>query len=83
MQTTVTIGKICNQGEKLFATVQGRFGGGYQGAFAGADAESAGIFATRQMIRYGTCNPDGAVLVAPADVLAVVPERLRKIEPRR
>ena len=83
MQTTVTIHRICNQGDKLFATVQGRFGGGYQGAFAGADAESAGIFATRQMMRYGVHNPDGAVLFAPTNVLAIVPEHLRKIEPRR
>ena len=67
---------------RFTADVQGQFGGGFSGANAGKDAESAAIFAAQQMCRYGSHNPDGAVLVAPQDVLAKVPEHLRQIEPR-
>ena len=45
--------------------VQGRFGGGYLGAWAGKDEDAAAAFAAREMIRYGIHRPGGAVLVAP------------------
>jgi hypothetical protein len=43
----------------------GRFGGGYTGAYAGKDEDSAVAFATREMLRYGVHRPGGALLVAP------------------
>lgn len=81
MQTTVII-HLRFTGQYT-ADVQGRFGGGFSGAKAGKDAESAAIFAAQQMIRYGTCNPEGAVLVAPDDIIARVPAHLRQIDAKK
>ena len=76
MRTTVVIRK---RGDLYIADVQGMFGGGYQGATAGREPHDAATFASREMIRYGTCNDRGASLVAPQEVTDLVPEHLRDI----
>jgi len=59
--------------------VSGRFGGGHQGARAGLTAYDAAVTAATLMIRYASINPDGGDLMAPAEVLDLVPEHLRSI----
>ncbi len=77
MRSTVIIE---HKGGGYRATVQGKFGGGYRNASAGDTAEKAAAHAAREMIRYGQTNPDGGSLVAPAEVLALVPEHLREVD---
>lgn len=62
------------------ADVQGKFGGGYQGAMAGREPHEAAGFAVREMMRYASHNSEGGVLVAPPEVLALIPEHLRSIK---
>jgi len=64
------------------ATVSGKFGGGYSFANAGATPEQASAFAAREMIRYAQSNSEGGDLVAPAEILALVPEGLRSVPAR-
>lgn len=64
------------------ATVQGRFGGGYRNANAGATPEDAAAFAAREMIGYSQGNPDGGSLLAPPEVMILVPAHLYSIEGR-
>jgi hypothetical protein len=54
----------------FWAHASGRFGGGYQGAFAGNTAFAAASFARREMVRYGVHRAGGATLIAPPEVLA-------------
>lgn len=77
MRSTVIIER---KGNGYRATVQGKFGGGYRNASAGDTAEKAAALACREMIRYGQSNPEGGSLVAPAEVLALVPEHLHSVE---
>lgn len=42
----------------------------------------AATHAAGLMLRYGATNPDGASLMAPDEVMALIPEHLRAIEPR-
>ena len=76
MRATLIIEK---RGNRYTATVSGKFGGGYSGANAGTTAEEAAGFAAREMIRYGQSNSEGGDLVAPAEVLQLVPENLRSV----
>ena len=77
MRTTVI---ITARGEGYISTVSGQFGGGHQGARAGLTAYDAAATAARYMIEYGQPNPDGGSLMAPNEVLELVPEHLRNIE---
>ena len=61
------------------STVSGRFGGGHQSARAGLDAHAAAATAARHMINYAQSNPEGGDLIAPREVLELVPEHLRTI----
>jgi hypothetical protein len=70
---------IDKRGAGYIATASGKFGGGYQGARCGLTAEEAARFAAREMIRYAQSNPDGGDLMAPPEVLELVPEHLRSI----
>jgi hypothetical protein len=74
MRSTIIITK---RGEGYISTVSGQFGGGHQGARAGQDAHTAAATAARYMIEYAQSNPEGGDLMAPPEVLDLVPEHLR------
>lgn len=77
MRTTVIISQ---RGQGYISTVQGRFGGGHQGARCGLTPYDAAAAAARYMIEYGQSNPDGGDLMAPPEVLELVPAHLRSID---
>lgn len=77
MRTTVIIQK---RGAGYISTVQGQFGGGHSGARAGLTAYDAAARAATLMIEYSQQNPEGGDLMAPPEVLDLVPEHLRKID---
>ena len=79
MRSTVIITK---RGEGYISTVSGRFGGGHIGARAGLTAYDAAATAARYMIEYAQSNPEGGELMAPPEVLDLVPEHLRSIAAR-
>lgn len=76
MRSTIIISK---RGEGYIATVSGRFGGGFQGARCGLTPFEAATKAAEWMIHYSQANPDGGDLMAPGEVLELVPEHLRSI----
>ncbi len=76
MRASVIIEK---RGTGYFATVSGKFGGGYMGAAAGDTAEEAAAFAAREMVRYAQSNSDGGDLIAPSEVAHLVPPHLQSI----
>jgi len=78
VRTTVI---ITARGAGYISTVSGRYGGGHQGARAGLTAYDAAATAARQMIDYAQSNPEGGDLMAPPEVLELVPEHLRSIVP--
>ena len=80
MRTTVI---ITQRGAGYISTVSGRFGGGHQGARAGLTAYDAAATAARYMIEYAQSNPEGGELMAPPEVLELVPEHLRSIAGQR
>jgi hypothetical protein len=73
MRSTVIIEK---RGSGYICTVSGKFGGGYQMARAGLDPQAAAAFAAREMIRYAQSNSEGGDLLAPPEVLDLVPLHL-------
>lgn len=77
MRTTVIITK---RGEGYISTVSGKFGGGHNGARAGLTPYDAAATAARLMLEYASSNNEGGDLMAPAEVLDLIPENLRKIE---
>lgn len=76
MRSTVIISK---RGEGYIATVSGRFGGGFNGARCGLTPFDAATKAAEWMIQYSQSNPDGGDLMAPPEVIELVPEHLRSI----
>lgn len=56
-------------------TVADKIGGGYTRYFTG-DAHQVAAEAAVEIIRYAQSNPDGADLIAPSDVCAIVPAHL-------
>jgi hypothetical protein len=76
MRSTVIIKK---RGEGYIATVSGRFGGGFQGARCGLTPFDAAAKAAEWMIQYSQSNCEGGDLMAPPEVLELVPEHLRSI----
>lgn len=79
MRTTVIINK---RGDGYISTVAGKFGGGHHGARAGLTPYEAAAKAAQYMIEYAQSNPDGGDLMAPPEVLELVPEHLRGIAAR-
>lgn len=77
MRTTVIITK---RGEGYISTVSGKFGGGHTGARCGLTPYDAAAKAAEDMLQYAQSNPDGGDLMAPSEVLELVPEHLRSIE---
>ena len=76
MRSTIIIEQ---RGAGYISTVSDRCGGGHQGARAGFTPYDAAATAARYMIEYAQCNPDGGDLMAPPEVLDLVPEHLRSI----
>jgi len=76
-KSTIIIEK---RGAGYVCTASGKFGGGYQMARAGLDPQSAAAFAAREMIRYAQSNEEGGDLIAPPEIMELVPEHLRKID---
>lgn len=76
MRTTVIIEK-CGAG--YICTVSGQFGGGYTGANAGPTADEAAARAARAMIHYAQGNKEGGDLVAPPEILDLIPSHLHSI----
>lgn len=78
MRTTVIITK---RGAGYISTVCGKFGGGHTGARCGLTPFNAAAKAVQYMLQYAVGNPDGGDLMAPPEVLELVPEHLRWIKP--
>jgi DNA-binding PucR family transcriptional regulator len=76
MRTTVI---ITARGEGYISTVSGRFGGGHSGRRCGLTAYEAAAAAARYMIDYAQSNPEGGELMAPPEVLDLVPDHLRSV----
>lgn len=76
MRTTVIISK---RGEGYISTVSGKFGGGHQGARCGLTPFDAAAKAASYMIQYAQSNSAGGDLMAPPEVLELVPAHLRSI----
>ena len=76
MRSTVIITK---RGAGYISTVSGRFGGGHQGARCGLTPQEAASHAALMMLSHGATNPEGGSLMAPDEVMALVPEHLREI----
>lgn len=79
MRTSVIITK---RGEGYTSTVAGKFGGGHQGARCGLTPYDAAARAAQLMIEYSQSNEAGGDLMAPPEVLELVPEHLRSIAAR-
>lgn len=76
MRTSIIIAK---RGEGYISTVSGRFGSGHQGSRCGLTPYDAAATAARYMIEYAQSNPDGGDLMAPEEILALVPAHLHSI----
>lgn len=79
MKTTIIIQQ---RGEGYIATIGARNGVVLQGARCGLTPHDAATWAAIMMLRYASpdSNPEGGVLIAPPEVLELVPEHLRKID---
>lgn len=76
MRTTVIITK---RGEGYISTVSGKHGGGHIGARCGLTPYDAAAKAAEYMLEYAQSNPEGGDLMAPPEVLELVPQHLRNI----
>lgn len=73
-RSTVT---ITQRAGWYIATVDG------QSERIGRTAAEAAAIATQLMVQHAVENPNGGVLIAPADVLALVPAHLRDVPARQ
>ena len=80
MKTTII---ITQRGEGYIATVGARSGIVQQGARCGLTPHDAATWSATMMLRYASpdSNPEGGELMAPPEVLELVPQHLRNIEP--
>jgi hypothetical protein len=76
MRSTIIITK---RGQGYISSVSGKFGGGHTGARCGLTPYEAAATAARYMIEYAVSNPDGGDLMAPPEVLELVPKHLHSI----
>lgn len=79
MRSTIIMIK---RGEGYFSSISGKFGGGHQGARAGLTPYEAAAKAAQYMIEYAQSNPEGGDLMAPPEVMELVPEHLRSVAAR-
>ena len=78
MKTTIII-KI--RGDGYIATVGSQSGNTVlQGARIGLTSIDAATRAAELMLQYAASNPEGGTLMAPPEVLELVPAHLRSIE---
>jgi hypothetical protein len=76
MRSTVIITK---RGEGFIAQVSGVFGGGFRGVRCGLTPEQAAARAAGWMCDYAQTNKEGGDLMAPSEVLELVPKHLRSV----
>jgi len=78
MKTTII---ITRRGDGYIATIGARNGIVAQGARCGLTRHDAATWAAQMMLRYASpdSNPEGGELMAPHEVIELVPEHLRKI----
>ena len=81
MRTSITIIKD-TKGDYI-ATARGKDGRGFTDANAGTKVSHVAGRAARWMSYYATSNSEGGDLIAPAEVLALVPKQLRSIPARK
>ncbi len=79
MRSTVIITK---RGDGYIAQVSGAFGGGFRGARCGLTAEQAAGRAAGWMCDYAQTNKEGGDLMAPPEVMALVPAHLHSVAAR-
>ena len=79
MRSTVIIRK---RGQGYISDVSGKFGSGHTGARCGLTPYDAASTAARLMIEYAQTNPEGGDLMAPPEVMELVPEHLRAVAGR-
>lgn len=77
MRSTVIISK---RGDGYISTVSGKFGGGHQGCRCGLTPHEAAAHGAEMMLQYAQGNPEGGDLMAPPEVLELVPDYLRSIK---
>jgi len=75
MRTTVIIEK---RGDGYISTVRGKRGGGHSRARAGLAPYDAAATASRLMLEYAQTNDEGGDLMAPLEVMELVPAHLRQ-----
>lgn len=76
MRTTVIISK---RGGGYISKVSGKHGGGHDGSRAGLTPYDAAATAAKLMINYASTNDEGGDLMAPPEVLELVPAHLRTV----
>jgi hypothetical protein len=76
MRSTVIIRK---RGQGYISDVSRKCGGGHQGARCGLTPYEAASTAARLMIEYAQSNDEGGDLMAPQEVMELVPEHLRTV----
>lgn len=74
MRTTIIISK---RGKGYISHVSDRFGRGHKGARIGLTPFEAATAAAKYMLEYAQSNPEGGDLMAPPEVIDLVPEYLR------
>ena len=79
MKTTVI---IYQRGAGYVMDHNDQSGATKQGARVGLTPEDAALSAARAMMRLALDNPDGGSLMAPPEVLELVPKHLREIAPQ-
>lgn len=84
IMAAVTLLACSPKAERSTVTVTQRAGWyiatvGGQSERIGRTAAEAAAIATQLMIQHAVENPNGGVLIAPADVLALVPAHLRNV----
>jgi hypothetical protein len=73
---------ITQRGKGYISDAAGQFGGGHKGSRCGLTPYEAAARAAQLMIEYAQSNPEGGDLMAPPEVLELVPEHLRSIGER-
>jgi len=76
MRSTIIISK---RGDGYVSTVSGKHGGGHSGAKAGLTPYEAAATAAKYMIEYAQSNQEGGDLMAPTEVLDLVPAHLHSL----
>jgi hypothetical protein len=79
MRSTVIISK---RGQGYIAQVSGPFGGGFHGVRCGLTPEQAAARAAGWMCDYAQTNKEGGDLMAPSEVMELVPVHLRSVPKR-